>query len=60
MTKVVGIATDKPKEGKSGHSSDIVYMDMPTWTAEDGAKVDGIQADLGYFKNMQWPKPRTV
>lgn len=58
VTKVVGIATDKPKEGKSGHSSDIVYLDMPSWTAEDGAKVDGIQADLGYFKNTQWPKPR--
>jgi hypothetical protein len=59
VTKVVGIATDKPKEGKSGHSSDIVYMDMPTWTAEDRATVDGIQADLGYFKNTQWPRPRT-
>ena len=59
VTKVVGIATDQPREGKSGHSSDIVYMDMPTWTSEDGAKVDGIQADLGYFKNTQWPRPRT-
>lgn len=54
VTTVVGIATDKPKEGKTGHSSDILYLHAPVWTAEDAEKVDAIQAELGYFKNAQW------
>ena len=56
VTKVVDIATDRPTEGKSGHSSDIVYMHMPEWSAQDAANVDGIQRDLGYFKNTSWPE----
>jgi hypothetical protein len=51
---IVGIATDKPRPGKSGHSSDILYMHLPIWTEADAEKVDGIQRDLGYFKNTKW------
>jgi len=54
VTIVVGIAVDKPKAGKKGHSSDILYLNIPSWTADDAANVDGIQRDLGYFKNMKW------
>lgn len=56
VTTVVGIATDRPQEGRKGHSSDIVYLHLPTWTDEDARNVDGIQADLGYFKNTTWPQ----
>ncbi|MEF8754704.1 MAG: hypothetical protein V5B60_12350 [Accumulibacter sp.] len=52
---VVGIATDRPKAGKRSHSSDIVYLHLPTWDPTDDKKVNGIQADLGYFKNTTWP-----
>lgn len=55
ITTVVGIATDKPKEGKTGHSSDILYLHIPSWTEEDATKVDGIQRELGYFKDTKWP-----
>ncbi len=51
---VVGIATDRPEQGKVGYSSDILYLHMPIWTAEDAEKVDGIQRDLGYFKAVNW------
>jgi len=52
---VVGIATDRPKAGKRGHSSDIVYLHLPTWDPTDDKKVNGIQANLGYFKKTTWP-----
>lgn len=55
VTTVVGIATDRPKAGKTGHSSDIVYIHRSIWTDDDDANVDGIQRDLGYFKNTKWP-----
>jgi hypothetical protein len=55
VTTVIGIATDKPKPGKSGNSSDILYLRMPVWTADDARAIDGIQADLGYFNNTKWP-----
>lgn len=55
VATIVGIATDRPEKGKTGFSSDIVYIHMPSWTQEDAAKVDGIQRDLGYFKNTKWP-----
>ena len=55
VTTVVGIATDKPKKGKTGHSSDILYLHMPSLTREDAEMVDGIQHELGYFKNTKWP-----
>lgn len=55
VTTVVGIATDKPRDGKKGHSSDIVYLHMPEWT-EDSEKVEGIQRDLGYFAKTIWRK----
>jgi hypothetical protein len=52
---VVGIATDRPQAGKQGHSSDIVYLHMPDWDPAENTKINQIQADLGYFKNTQWP-----
>jgi hypothetical protein len=52
---VVGIATDRPQAGKRGHSSDIVYLHMPIWDPMEDANVNGIQADLGYFKDTKWP-----
>ena len=55
VVTVVGIATDRPTQGRAGYSSDIVYLHMPDWTAENATKVDGIQSDLGYFKNTRWP-----
>ncbi len=54
VTTVVGIATDRPTQGKPGHSSDIAYLHMPIWSAEDGSRVEGIQAELGYFKDTKW------
>lgn len=53
---VVGIATDRPEANKRGHSSDIVYLHMPTWDPAEDEKVNGIERDLGYFKNTKWPK----
>ncbi|MDM8539776.1 hypothetical protein QUF90_01685 [Desulfococcaceae bacterium HSG9] len=50
---VVGIATDRPGTSEIGYSSDIVYIHMPEWTAENETQVSGIQADLGYFQNTQ-------
>ena len=52
---VVGIATDRPRAGKQGHSSDIVYLHMPDLDPTENTKIDQIQADLGYFKNTRWP-----
>lgn len=52
---VVGIATDRPRAGKRGHSSDIVYLHMPDWDPAENTKIDQIQAELGYFKNTRWP-----
>lgn len=54
---VIGIATDRPTEGKSGHSSDIAYIHLPEFTDEDVRNVDGIQRDLGYFQATKWPAP---
>jgi hypothetical protein len=51
---VVGIATDRPGTSTIGYSSDIVYLHMPEWTAEDEQNVRGIQEELGYFKNVRW------
>lgn len=52
---VVGIATDRP--GKSrGHSSDLVYIDIPEWTDEFESRVQYIQKELGYFENSAWTK----
>lgn len=56
VTTVVGIATDRPQPGKRGHSSDILYLHVPQWSEEDSLRVANIQADLGYFKSMQWPE----
>ena len=55
VRKVVGIATDRPRPGKRGHSSDIVFVDMPDWDQTMDAMVDTAQAELGYFKNIKWP-----
>ena len=52
---VVGIATDRPRKGKRGHSSDIAYLHIPEWDPAENSKIDAIQAELGYFKNTQWP-----
>jgi hypothetical protein len=54
VTTVVGIATDRPIQEKSGHSSDIAYMYIPEWSEQDATHVDGIQKDLGYFENTKW------
>ena len=54
ITTVVGLAMDRPKAEKTGHSTDIFYMHMPIWTANDAANVEGIQRDLGYFENTKW------
>ena len=53
--RVVGIATDRPGESK-GHSSDLVYLDIPEWSDELDEKVQQIQDELGYFKNAAWKK----
>jgi len=50
---VVGIATDRPGESK-GHSSDLVYIDIPVWTDELEDQVHHIQKELGYFENAAW------
>lgn len=55
VTTVVGIATDKPGVS-SGHSTDILYLYMPEWTAENERMAEQIQRDLGYFKNAEWKK----
>lgn len=52
---VVGIATDRRQAGKRGHSSDIIYLHIPDWDPAETTKIDLIQAELGYFKNTQWP-----
>ncbi len=56
VTTVVGIATDRPGTSEIGYSSDIVYIHIPEWTAENETRVVGIQADLGYFQSAQWSK----
>lgn len=55
VTTVVGIATDKPGEGQ-GHSSDILYLHMPEWSAENEVMAKRIVEDLGFFKNPVWKK----
>jgi hypothetical protein len=55
---VVGIATDRPGESK-GHSSDLVYIDIPDWTDEYEQEVQTIQKMLGYFENAAWNKIST-
>lgn len=55
VEKVVGIATDRPGVSK-GHSSDLVYLDIPEWSDELERKVQQIQDELGYFKNSAWNK----
>ena len=50
---VVGIATDRPGES-NGHSSDLVYIDIPEWSNELEVQVQKIQDELGYFKNAAW------
>lgn len=52
---VVGIATDRPQAGKRGLSSDIVYLHMPDWDSAQTTKINQIQVELGYFKNIRWP-----
>lgn len=53
---VVGIATDRPGVSNVGYSSDIVYLYMSKWTAEDEEHVRGIQKDLDYFRNVCWSR----
>lgn len=52
---MVGIATNRPNEGKRGHSTDIAYIHMAEWSKQDAAHIEGIQKELGYFKNTKWP-----
>lgn len=51
VNTIIGIATDKPGTSVIGYSSDILYLNMPTWSEEDEAKSKGIQEDLNYFKS---------
>lgn len=46
---VIGIATER-YEGRPGFSLDAVYVKIPRWTDEEQRKMEGIQADLGYFR----------
>jgi hypothetical protein len=57
VTTVVGIATDHPDTSKIGYSSDLVFIHMLEWSVENESWVTGIQADLGYFRNIIWPGP---
>ena len=50
--RVVGIATDRPGTSDIGYSSDISYLDIPKISDDFIARARGIQADLGYFKNL--------
>ena len=50
---VVGISTDRPGTGTIGYSSDIVYLHMPEWSDENERAAQGIQNDLGYFKQLR-------
>jgi len=53
ITTVVGIATDRSGMSDIGYSSDIAYLHMPEWSAENEERVKKIQADLGYFQNAK-------
>jgi hypothetical protein len=55
VSTVVGIATERLTQRTNGYSSDIVYVQMAEWSAQDAARVNEIQKDLGYFKNTKWP-----
>jgi hypothetical protein len=50
---VVGIATDRPGvPSELGYSTDLAYIHLPEWTEDRETQVSGIQADLGYFRNL--------
>lgn len=51
---VVGIATDRPGSSSIGYSSDIAYIDIPTWTKVFEIKTTEIQEEFGYFENTTW------
>jgi len=55
---VVGIARDRPSS-KGGHSSDIVYINIPEWTDELESQVQKIQSELGYFEKSAWSMMRS-
>ncbi|MSO19724.1 MAG: hypothetical protein EXQ56_04560 [Acidobacteria bacterium] len=46
-TKVIGIATEQ--YSPQGYSLDLCQLRLPTWTAEQQATMEAMQADLGYF-----------
>ena len=53
VNTVVGIATDRPGvPSEVGYSTDLVYIHLPEWTEDREHQVSGIQADLGYFRNL--------
>jgi hypothetical protein len=54
VTTVVGIAVERLGALKIGRSSAISYLYIPEWTSEHENRVVGIQADLGYFNNIDW------
>jgi len=50
---VVGIATDRPGvPSEVGYSTDLAYVHLPEWSEDRETQVAGIQADLGYFRNL--------
>ena len=54
VTTVVGIATDRPRGTPGGYSSDIAYIHFDALSEEQISKIDAIQDELGYFKNVPW------
>lgn len=54
VSKVIGIATDRPGTSSIGYSSEIAYVEFPAWSDELEEKVIGIQEELGYFKDTKW------
>ena len=54
VTTVVGIAVERLGALRIGRSSAISYLYIPEWTSEYENRVVGIQADLGYFNNVDW------
>ena len=47
-TEVVGLATEK-HDSDEGHSLTVMYLNLPTWAAEDAAKASAMQKGLGFF-----------
>jgi hypothetical protein len=49
---VVGIATERPETSSVGYSSDLAYINISELNKELIGRADGIQRELGYFKQL--------